>query len=45
MRELLAGDPTRVGPYSIHTRLGAGGMGRVASTSADRPVAGWSPSR
>ena len=29
MQELQAGDPQRVGPYSLVGRLGAGGMGRV----------------
>lgn len=26
---LLNGDPTRIGPYSLHARLGGGGMGQV----------------
>ncbi|MGC0420260.1 serine/threonine protein kinase [Embleya sp. AB8] len=41
MRELQAGDPTRIGPYSIHGRLGAGGMGRVylGRSPGGRPVA------
>ncbi len=29
MRELLAGDPPRIGPYRLVGRLGAGGMGTV----------------
>lgn len=29
MQELQAGDPQRIGPYSLVGRLGAGGMGRV----------------
>ncbi|MFE3197232.1 serine/threonine protein kinase [Embleya sp. NPDC059237] len=41
MRELQAGDPTRIGPYAIHGRLGAGGMGRVylGRSPGGRPVA------
>ncbi|MFI1378130.1 serine/threonine protein kinase [Embleya sp. NPDC020886] len=41
MRELQSGDPTRIGPYSIHGRLGAGGMGRVylGRSPGGRPVA------
>ncbi|GAA1995993.1 serine/threonine-protein kinase [Catenulispora subtropica] len=29
MRELLPGDPVRLGPYEIRSRIGAGGMGVV----------------
>ncbi|MEU0489194.1 hypothetical protein ABZ249_08185 [Nocardiopsis sp. NPDC006139] len=27
---LLPGDPARIGPYTLHARLGGGGMGRVS---------------
>ena len=41
MRERLPGDPDRIGPYAIHGRLGAGGMGRVylGRSPGGRPVA------
>jgi serine/threonine protein kinase len=29
VEELEAGDPTRIGPYELTARLGAGGMGQV----------------
>ena len=41
MQPLTSNDPTEIGGYRLHGRLGAGGMGRVymASTPAGRPVA------
>lgn len=41
MRDPQAGDPTRIGPYTNHGRLGAGGMGRVhlGRSPGGRPVA------
>ena len=41
MQALTSNDPSEIGGYRLHGRLGAGGMGRVymASTPAGRPVA------
>jgi serine/threonine protein kinase len=42
MDPLAADDPRQVGPYRLHGRLGAGGMGQVflGVSPAGRPVAG-----
>lgn len=41
MNELQAGDPASIGPYRLHARIGAGGMGVVylASDASGREVA------
>ena len=41
MHELQPGDPQLIGPYRLHGRLGAGGMGQVflGRSAGGRPVA------